>query len=127
MRWLVDVTSLGKSDKESIVVESESWQKALQGARAQRGETAPMSGFSIELLDDGCRAIDPVARLRYEVHKAPAGASVPAPAPAVAAVPAAAPASVAPRPIAPAMGAPSPASVTAQAGMPSRKATIMMG
>lgn len=71
MRWLVDVTSLGKSDRESLFVEAESWQKALQAARAQRGESAPMSGFSIELLDDGCRAVDPMARLRYEVRKAP--------------------------------------------------------
>ncbi len=44
---------MGKGDKESLLVEAESWQKALQSARTQRGETAPMSGFSIELLDDG--------------------------------------------------------------------------
>ncbi|MGH7297853.1 MAG: hypothetical protein ACRELB_23135, partial [Polyangiaceae bacterium] len=71
MRWLVEVASLGKSDKESLFVEAESWQKALQAARAQRGESAPMSGFSIELLDEGCRAVDPMARLRYEVRRAP--------------------------------------------------------
>ncbi|HEY8090740.1 MAG TPA: GAF domain-containing protein [Polyangiaceae bacterium] len=71
MRWLVEVTSLGKSEKESLHVEAESWQKALQSARGQRGESAPMSGFSIELLDDGCRAVDPMSRLRYEVRKAP--------------------------------------------------------
>lgn len=82
VRWLVDVTSLGKSEKESIFVEAESWQKALQAARAQRGEAAPMSGFSIELLDDGCRAVDPMSRLRYEVKKAPEeGASRSAPPP----------------------------------------------
>jgi hypothetical protein len=91
MRWLVEVTALGKGDKESLVVEADSWQKALQAARTQRGDTAPMSGFSIELLEDGCRAVDPVSRLRYEVHKArdegpatrsqpPRPASVPAPA-----------------------------------------------
>jgi GAF domain len=71
VRWLVDVTSLGKSDKESLSVEADSWQKALQTARAQRGEPASMNGFSIELLDDGCHAIDPVSRLRYDVKKAP--------------------------------------------------------
>jgi len=71
MRWLVEVTALGKTDKESLHVEAESWQKALQAARAQRGDTAPMSGFSIELLDDGCRAVDPMSRLRYQVRKAP--------------------------------------------------------
>ena len=75
MLWTVDVSSLGKGDKESLLVEAESWQKALQSARAQRGETAPMSGFSIELLEEGCSAIDPMSRLRYEVKKAPQEAS----------------------------------------------------
>jgi hypothetical protein len=102
MRWLVEVTSLGKSDKESLFLDADSWQKALQAARAQRGDSAPMSGFSIELLDDGCRAVDPVSRVRYDVHKAPDEApgarSQPprpasqAPAPAAPAAPAAAPA-----------------------------------
>ncbi len=80
MRWLVDVVTLGKTDAEdSLHVEADSWQKALQAARAQRGESAPMSGFSIELLDDGCRAVDPNARLRYEVRLA---TEAPAPTPA---------------------------------------------
>jgi hypothetical protein len=76
VRWLVEVTSLGKSDKESLSVEADSWQKALQAARAQRGEAASMNGFSIELLDDGCRAIDPATRLRYDVRKAPEESAV---------------------------------------------------
>jgi len=71
MRWLVDVVTLGKTDTETLYVDAGSWQKALQAARAQRGEAAPMSGFSIELLDDGCRAVDPLSRLRYEVRRAP--------------------------------------------------------
>lgn len=111
MRWLVEVTALGKTDKESLYVEAESWQKALQAARSQRGDTAPMSGFSIELLDDGCRAVDPMSRLRYQVRKAPedapgtksqpprpasqptapAAAAAPATAPAASAAPASAP------------------------------------
>src|SRR5579859_2185672 len=70
MRWVVEITSLGNSEKESLTVESESWQKALQSARSQRGESAPMSGFSIELLDEGCRAVDPTSRRRYEVRRA---------------------------------------------------------
>jgi GAF domain len=71
MRWLVEVMTLGKTERESLHVDAESWQKALQAARAQRGESAPMSGFSIELLDDGCRAVDPMSRVRYEVRRAP--------------------------------------------------------
>jgi hypothetical protein len=124
VRWLVEVASLGKSDKESLFVEAESWQKALQAARGQRGESAPMSGFSIELLDEGCRAVDPMSRLRYEVRRAPeegsgTRSSPPRPAshppaaagaPASTSGPAAAPASkraipAAPRPVAMAAGA----------------------
>ena len=35
-----------------------------------------MGGFSIELLEDGCRAVDPLARLRYEIHRAPDNAEL---------------------------------------------------
>jgi hypothetical protein len=118
MRFVVEVSSLGKTEKEALHVEAESWQKALQTARAQRGETAPMSGFSIELLEDGCRAVDPMSRLRYEVRKAgedaasagahsgpprpaahpPSGSAVAAAASASAKKPAAAPAPAPPRP-----------------------------
>ncbi|MDP9035472.1 MAG: GAF domain-containing protein [Myxococcota bacterium] len=71
MRWLVEVTALGKTDTESLHIESESWQNALQIARGKRGETSPLSGFSIELLNDGCRALDPLSRLRYAIRRAP--------------------------------------------------------
>jgi GAF domain len=104
MRWLVEVTSLGKTEKESLSVEAESWQKALQAAREQRGESAPMSGFSIELLDDGCRAVDAGSRLRYDVHRAseeiaaPRAPSARPPNPSASAVPRARPVSQAPRP-----------------------------
>ena len=70
MRWLVEVTSLGRTEKDSLYVDAESWQKALQVARTLRGESEPMSGFSIELLDEGCRAVDPATRISYEVHRA---------------------------------------------------------
>src|SRR5580692_2435993 len=71
MRWLVEVTSLGRTERDSLYVDADSWQKALQVARTLRGETDPMSGFSIELLDEGCRAVDPASRMSYEVHRAP--------------------------------------------------------
>ena len=70
MRYLVEVTSIGKPDKVALVVEADTWQRALQKARAMRNETGPMSGFSIELLEEGCRAVDPMSRLRYEVKRA---------------------------------------------------------
>src|SRR5688500_6560713 len=71
MRWLVEVSSLSKSDSQKYCVEAESWQRALQAARSQRGEDGPMSGFSIELLEEGYRAVDPVARVRFVVKRAP--------------------------------------------------------
>ena len=71
MRWLVEVSSLGKTDLQQFCVEAESWQRALQAARAQRGEEGPMSGFSIELLEEGYRAVDPLARVRFVVKRAP--------------------------------------------------------
>ena len=102
MRWLVEVTSLATTQKESLNVDAETWQKALQFARSQRGDTGPMSGFSIELLDDGCRAVDPTSRMRYEVRRAPEQAAAVAPAapgPAAASAPAPVPpTSVPPRP-----------------------------
>src|SRR5882762_1504510 len=72
MRFFVHVTPIGKVDTQSYCVEADSWQKALQSARTLRGETAPIAGFSIELTDEGgCRAVDPAARLRYVVKRAP--------------------------------------------------------
>ncbi|MDB4943046.1 MAG: putative stage sporulation protein, partial [Labilithrix sp.] len=70
MRWLVEVSSLGKTDTQKFCVDAESWQRALQAARAHRGEEGPMSGFSIELLEEGYRAVDPLARVRFVVKRA---------------------------------------------------------
>ncbi|HZU84579.1 MAG TPA: GAF domain-containing protein [Polyangiaceae bacterium] len=110
MRWLVEVASLGKAETESLYVDAESWQKALQTARGQRGESAPLSGFSIELLDDGCRAVDPMSRLRYQVRRAPDGAAAGAAAPAPSTRP-----STAPPPAATAHAAHAPPAATAHA------------
>src|ERR1700694_4699509 len=70
MRWLVEVTSIGKTDLQSFVVDAGSWQKGLQMRRGLGGESGPMSGFSIELLEAGFRAVDPMARLIYVVKRA---------------------------------------------------------
>ncbi|HEY2515282.1 MAG TPA: hypothetical protein VGI39_30655, partial [Polyangiaceae bacterium] len=70
MRWHVEVTSMDKADTQSVVVEAQSWQRALQAARTSRGESGPISGFSIELLEEGYRAVDPLGRLRYDVKRA---------------------------------------------------------
>lgn len=73
MRWLVEVSAIGKSDPQSFCVEADSWQRALQIVRSHRGEPGAMNGFSIELLEEGYRAVDPVARLRFVVKRAAEG------------------------------------------------------
>jgi hypothetical protein len=98
MRWIVEVSSIGKIDKQAYCVDSESWQRALQAARGLRDDHAPMTGFSIELLDEGFSAVDPMTRLRYFIKRAPDDAPLtpqkPAPEPVA---PEAAPTAVAPR------------------------------
>jgi hypothetical protein len=78
MRWFVEISSLGsKGEKDAtLCVEAPQWQPALQKARALRGDNGALSNFSIELLDEGYRAIDPVTRLRYVVRRAPDDAQV---------------------------------------------------
>src|SRR5262249_41466074 len=73
MRWFVEIAPLGasKGQKERWCLEAAGWQPALKEARALRGEDGPLSGFSIELLDDGARAVDPSSRVRYVIRSAP--------------------------------------------------------
>src|SRR5690349_19477600 len=73
MRWFVEISPLGSNGpKQKWCIEPAGWQPALKDARAIRGEEGPLGGFSIELLDDGARAVDPVARIRYVIREAPA-------------------------------------------------------
>lgn len=130
MRWLVEVSSLGKTDTQKFCVEAESWQRALQAARSQRGEDGPMSGFSIELLEEGYRAVDPLARVRFVVKKAPddmpitavvskdpKGGVAPA-APNTGSIPPKAASIAPPAPAAAASAAPPPAAPSAAASAP---------
>ena len=73
MRWFVEISPLGTKAAPSttLCVEAPQWQPALQKARALRGDNGALANFSIELLDDGFRAIDPMTRLRYVVKRAP--------------------------------------------------------
>ena len=71
MRWYVDLSTIGKeSPTQRYCVDADQWQKALQQVRALRGDEGPLGNFSIELLDDGYRAIDPVTRTRFVVSRA---------------------------------------------------------
>ncbi len=78
MRWFVEISALGLKPgvTSTLCVEAPQWQPALQKARALRGDEGPLGNFSIELLEDGFRAIDPVSRLRYLVRRAPEDAAL---------------------------------------------------
>jgi hypothetical protein len=77
MRWFVEVSRVGEnSSDEKYCVEAKQWQAALQEARKLRGDSGPLSKFSIELLDDGYRAVDPKQKLKYVVAKAPQDAEL---------------------------------------------------
>ncbi|NRA34247.1 MAG: GAF domain-containing protein [Polyangiaceae bacterium] len=49
------------------VVDAAQWRPALEQARSLRGEKGSIARFTVELLDNGCRAIDPLMRLRYSM------------------------------------------------------------
>lgn len=77
MRWFVFVNSLDSNDAapaQPLCVEAPQWQPALQKARMLRGDTGALASFSIEVLEDGYRAIDPQSRLRYLIQRAPSDA-----------------------------------------------------
>src|SRR4051812_46979605 len=78
MRWFVEISPLGQKAGPSttLCVEAPQWQPALQKARALQGDNGALSNFSIELLEDGFRAIDPMTRLRYVVKRAPDDAAI---------------------------------------------------
>ena len=77
MRWFVEVSRVGEnSSDEKYCVEAKQWQAALQEARKLRGDSGPLSKFSIELLDDGYRAVDPKLKLKFVVAKTPADAEL---------------------------------------------------
>lgn len=83
MRWYVEISALGvkPGTTTTLCVEAPQWQPALQKARALRGDEGPLGNFSIELLEDGFRAIDPVSRIRYLVKRAPDDAALTTTAP----------------------------------------------
>jgi hypothetical protein len=71
MRWFVEVAEGSYTAAERWVVEAAHWQPALKEARSLRGELGETAGFSVELLEDGFRAIDPSTLVRYILRQAP--------------------------------------------------------
>lgn len=75
MRWFVDVSGDGVSARaERYCVDANAWQTALQATQKLRGDRAPLSRLSVELLQEGYRAVDPVGGVRYQVSQAPSDA-----------------------------------------------------
>src|SRR5215510_5356096 len=91
MRWFIEVSRVGEDTPiDKYCLEAKQWQAALQEARKLRGDAGPLSKFSIELLDNGYRAIDPSQQIRYVVSKAPGDSPLSEIPPAVGSPPAAA-------------------------------------
>ena len=75
MRWFVEVSGIGDSSaSEKLCIEAKQWQSALQEARRLRGDPGPLSKFSIEVLDEGYRAVNSALKTRYLVRPAPSDA-----------------------------------------------------
>lgn len=72
MRWLVEVSRVGESNaSERYVIEANRWQSALLEARRLRGDQGGLPKLTIELMDDGYRAVDPALKVRYLIRQAP--------------------------------------------------------
>jgi hypothetical protein len=88
MRWFIEVSRIGEDAPiEKYCLEAKQWQAALQEARKRRGDAGPLSKFSIELLEDGYRAVDPGQQIRYVVVKAPGESPLSEPPPPAGGVP----------------------------------------
>lgn len=91
MRWVVDVSVAGDpAATKSFTFMADSWHKALLQARTALGDEGALGDFSIDLLKEGYRAVDPRTRRRFVIRATnadgtpqrsePPPAPVPAPA-----------------------------------------------
>jgi hypothetical protein len=72
MHWLVEVSRVGEeAASERYCIDARRWQSALQETRRLRGDAGALPKLTIELLDHGYRAVDPVLKVRYLVSEAP--------------------------------------------------------
>ncbi|NOU32513.1 MAG: hypothetical protein HOO96_31800, partial [Polyangiaceae bacterium] len=89
MRWVVDVSVAGDpAATKSFTFMADSWHKALLQARTALGDEGALGDFSIDLLKEGYRAVDPRTRRRFVIRATNADGtpqrSEPPPAPAPA-------------------------------------------
>jgi hypothetical protein len=72
MHWLVEVSRVGDTvASERYCIDARRWQSALQEARRMRGDSGALPRLTIELTDNGYRAVDPELAVRYVVSEAP--------------------------------------------------------
>ncbi len=69
MRWVVDVSVAGDpAATTSFTFMADSWHKALLQARTALGDEGALGDFSIDLLKEGYRAVDPRTRRRFVIR-----------------------------------------------------------
>lgn len=69
MRWVVDVSVAGDpAAAKSFTFMADSWHKALLQARTALGDEGALGDFSIDLLKEGYRAVDPRTRRRFVIR-----------------------------------------------------------
>jgi hypothetical protein len=77
MRWYIDIAPMGGGPRDvRMCLEAAHWQPALVEARRIHGDGEGLVGLSVEFLEEGCRAVDPARRVRYEVLRAPDDARI---------------------------------------------------
>ncbi|HVJ14916.1 MAG TPA: hypothetical protein VM686_05725 [Polyangiaceae bacterium] len=77
MRWFVEISTIGDSAAPArLCVDAGQWQSAFEEARRLLKDAGPLSKFSIEVLDDGYRAVNPAQRTRYVIRRAPEAAAL---------------------------------------------------
>jgi hypothetical protein len=83
MHWLVEISRFGEGvSQRSFRIEANDWRGALQQVLQSLGDERPLSGFFMDVLENGYRATDPKRRIRYLVRRAP-DQDAPAPAASV--------------------------------------------
>lgn len=71
MRYVIETSPTANlKDLTVYCVDANSWRHALEAVRLARGEAKALSGFSIDLSPDGCRAVDPKTKMRFIVRRA---------------------------------------------------------
>ena len=61
MLWFVESTTIGQADTTRVCVRADSWQRALEAVRHERGQSLDFGSFSIELDEGTVRATDALA------------------------------------------------------------------